>query len=128
MNDFLEIIASGKLLCRCISAIVVPKVALAEPAYVRTLALQSTVQSKHEFFALSQISRIQFSEGELLHHVVTGHLEVKGAGGAIDLADGMIISRSVASYLAVFANTQSPLGKFFEAAERFCTRWIRLDI
>jgi len=122
-------IAYGDLLvpdCSC--AIVVPEKAITEHGYIKTFSAAPGAQGKHEFQALAQTAYYLYQDDEL--DIVPIHDPVSLGQGAEDqsLDAGMLIFRdSGGSIKAVFHEGQ-PAKKLLEAAHRYCTRWVRLDI
>lgn len=112
----------------CKALILVPQRALAEPGHIRCLSAGQTGQSKHEFHALGQMALMQYEDGELTVQQVAGSLSVTAGQEAYALSHGVVVCRLISDGLAVLSNTDGPVRKYLEAANRFCTRWVRLDI
>ena len=112
----------------CSVLILVPEKALAEAGHIRCLAESQTGQSKHEFHALGQMALIQHEDGELPVRQVAGTLVIDTDDETIELAEGLAICRRRSGALAIVSNAGRSARKYLEAANRFCTRWVRLDI
>lgn len=112
----------------CVGAILVPEIVLTEPGYLKTMTVNTDAHSKHEFFAMAQMAYYQYQDEEL------SMVRVKGAiclqqGGRVEVIDsGMVICRDGAGELLVLLHDQVNAKKILEAANRYCTRWVRLDI
>jgi hypothetical protein len=112
----------------CTVVILVPEKALAEHGFIRTLTVSQTSQSKHEFHALTQTALMLHEDHELIPISVPGAIQVSTADQTVTLGLGVLIGRLSTGEVVVFSNTVQPTRKYLEAAHRFCTRWIRLDL
>lgn len=112
----------------CAAVIIVPDIALTEAGHIRCLARGQTGQSKHEFHALAQTAFYQHDDGELTPSPCVGPIQVHTTGEIITLGSGLLICRTPGGNLEVITNSDRPLRKLLESANRFCTRWVRLDI
>ena len=65
MSDVIRILSADQLVCECLAAIAVPEIALFFPDHIRTFSATAGSQSKHSLYALSQMMRIEFEDGEL---------------------------------------------------------------
>ncbi|MCP4344590.1 MAG: hypothetical protein GY795_03565 [Desulfobacterales bacterium] len=124
----IEISAGNQPTIECMAVILVPEIALTEPGHIRTFAANQTAQSKHEFYALGQMALIQFEDGELMPRQITDPVDVKADEETVRIDAGIVICRTLSGELAVISNTDNRPRKYLETANRFCTRWIRLDI
>lgn len=112
----------------CTAVIIVPDIALSEAGHIRCLARDQTGQSKHEFHALAQTAFYQHDDGDLDPVPCTGAVRIHTAGEEIVLESGLLIGRTLDGSLVAISNSGRPLRKLLESANRFCTRWVRLDI
>lgn len=112
----------------CVSVIIVPENALAEPGYVRTLTVSNEAHAKHEFFAMAQMAYYQYQDGELTIMEVKGPLKIRFGEELEDLDGGMLICRDGQGELHVLVHEGLNKKKMLETANRYCTRWVRLDI
>lgn len=128
MSDVIRILSTEQLVCECLAAIAVPEIALSVPDYIRTFSATAGSQSKHSLYALSQMMLIEFEDGELQPRQFQFDLTVTSGASLVRVDDGIVIVRNLDGRLEVLSNAAKPLRKFIEAANRFCTRWIRLDI
>ena len=119
--------AEGKAV-KCNTVILVPEIALSEAGHIKLLSCNSGPQAKHEFYAVAQMALIQFQDEELDVTTVNGPIRLKWSDEACETSSGMAICRTLSGELEVLAHTNQPWRKLLEAAHRFCTRWIRLDI
>ena len=110
------------------AVILVPEEALIEAGFIRMLAANQTAQSKHEFQALAQTARMLAEDGELAPTTVKGTLRVSLGDQTLDLDRGLLIVRRPDGDIALLSNSGQPARKYLEAAHRYCTRWIRLDL
>ena len=124
----MEIFQDDRVVLECSTLIMVPEIALSEPGHIRCLAAAQTGQSKHEFHALGQMALFRYEDGDLTITPCTRPLQIYSAGEQTVLESGILICRSKEGDLIVFNLTDHSLRKYFEAANRFCTRWVRLDI
>lgn len=124
----LAITSDSGTLGQGVSAILVPEIALTEPGYIKTMAVNMTASTKHEFFALAQMAYYQYQDGELAVSEVDGPVTVRWADEAETLEKGVLIYRDEAGELHVLIHRQLSAKKMLEAANRYCTRWVRLDI
>ncbi|MFV0437741.1 MAG: hypothetical protein ACK5PS_10180 [Desulfopila sp.] len=111
-----------------VSVIVVPETALTEPGYVRTMTVSNEAHAKHEFYAMAQMAYYQVEDQELTIEEVQGPMTITWAGEEETLARGMLICRDKEGELRVMMHGGLPRKKMLETANRYCTRWIRLDI
>jgi hypothetical protein len=112
----------------CSSAIIVPEKAIDEAGYIRTLTCNANAHSKHEFHALAQMAYYQFQDSETQITEVHGSIALELAGEVEELQAGMVIYRDISGNLHILAHTGQNMKKLLETANRFCTRWVRLDI
>lgn len=128
MSDVIRILSTEQLVCECSAAIAVPERALADPGHIRTFSATAASQSKHTVYALSRMMLIEFEDGELQPRRFQFDLTVTDGADPVRVDDGIVVARNLDGRLAVMSNAAKPLRKFIEVANRFCTRWIRLDI
>ncbi len=112
----------------CRAVIVIPERALADATYIRTFSTASPVRSKHEFYTLAQIALIEFDDDEIKPQPVAGKISVAAGDEIFDLEAGMIICRLESEEFSIYMNSDQSVRKFIETANRYCTRWVRLDI
>ena len=110
------------------TAILVPDIALSEAGHIRTLSADAGPQDKHAFFAIAQTAYMQFQDEELKVSISDLPMMVTGEKETVSLQSGLVIVRTVSGEIKVLAHSQKPHGKLLEAAYRYCTRWVRLDI
>lgn len=112
----------------CMAVIAVPEIALTEPGHIRTFTAGPTALSKHEFHALGQMALMQFEDGETTPRKAGGGLDLTAGNETLRIESGAVICRLDSGELAIYTNADRPIRKYLETANRFCTRWIRLDI
>jgi hypothetical protein len=112
----------------CRTVILVPDIALSEAGHIKMLSVNTGPQTKHEFHALAQTALIRFQDKELTVTSVSGPLCVKAAEETECVDAGMAIARDTDGQLYVWAHPGTSNRKRLQAADRFCTRWIRMDL
>ncbi len=112
----------------CKSVIVIPEMALTDATYIRSFTTVSPVHSKHEFHTLAQIALIEFDDGEIEPQKIVGKISLVAGEEIYDLESGMIICRLASEAFSIYINTDQAPRKYLETANRYCTRWVRLDI
>ena len=111
----------------CVCLLIVPDRALAEPGYIQWQHSSGTI-NKHEFQALAQTAYYQFQDDELDCTFALEKILVHGLEDWDRLDDGMILFRDSGGAIRMLAHHGAPVAKLLETANRFCTRWVRLDI
>lgn len=117
-----------KVVTDCYSAIVVPEKAIQEAGYIKTLTANADAHSKHEFHAMAQTAYYQYQDEELTVNPVSGPVTFQWRGEVETLSTGMVIYRDRGGEFHILAHEGQRIKKLLEAANRFCTRWVRLDI
>jgi len=112
----------------CSSIILVPEIAIAEPGYIKTITVRATAHAKHEFHTMAQMAYFQFQDGELELEPLSGSLRVSRRGEAEELVAGLALYRDTGGQFHALMHEGQDGKRLIEAAYRFCTRWIRLDI
>ena len=128
MLDAIHILSADQLVCESLDAIAVPEIALSAPDHIRTFSATTGSQNKHNLYTLSQMMLIEFEDGELKPRQFQSDLTVTAGASRVRVDDGIVVARNLDGRLEVLSNAQKPLRKFVEVTNRFCTRWIRLDI
>ena len=128
MLNTIQILSTDQLVCECLAAIAVPEIALSVPGHIRTFSATAGSQSKHSIYALSQMMLIEFEDGEQQPRQFQFDLTVTNGASLFRVDHGVVVVRNLDGRLEVLSNAAKPLRKFIEVANRFCTRWIRLDI
>ena len=111
----------------CLCALIVPAQALDEPGYIKGVSAAGS-SSKHEFHALAQTAYYQFQDDELKVELTRAPLEIECDDVHELVESGMVIYRVGQGSIRAVAHQELNLRKLLEAANRFCTRWVRLDI
>lgn len=112
----------------CVSAILVPEKALTEPGYIKTVTARADAHSKHEFHAMAQMAYYQYQDDELKILEVAGNIRVTASNTVEEICPGMVIYRDVRGEFHVMIHNSLNKKKMLEATNRYCTRWVRLDI
>jgi hypothetical protein len=108
----------------CSSAIIIPERAITEAGYIRTMTTAAEAHSNHKFHAMAEIALSRFEEGELDIQTVHGPLTAEWKNEVETIAAGLVVFRN--SHLIAHPGQDGK--KLLQAAHRFFTRWIRLDI
>lgn len=112
----------------CESVILVPTIAVTEPGYIKALTIKGTAHAKHEFHAMAQMAYFQFQDEELESIETDTLLTVTSETEHVKMSDGMVLYRTLAGEFCVIFHAGEKKKTLLEAAYRYCTRWVRLDI
>ncbi len=112
----------------CVSAILVPEIAISEPGYIKTVTTNADAHSKHEFYAMAQMAYYQYQDDELDIVSVTAPVTVRMNDTVEEIVSGMIIYRDGNGEIHAVMHDHLNRKKIFESTNRYCTRWVRLDI
>lgn len=124
----LNISVEEKVIKECTSVIIVPEKAIDEHGYIQTISPKSEPSTKHEFHALAQMAYYQYQDEELEIEDVGGEIRVTTDDATIAIDSGLVLYRRKDGSFSVLVHENLNSKKLLEAAFRFCTRWIRLDI
>jgi hypothetical protein len=111
--------------CDCL--LIIPERAIDEHGYIRAMQ-RSATGNKHEFQALAQTGYYQFQDDELDYFETQGHIEVIRGLEKETLDDGLVLFRDTGGAIRAVGHQGARPKKLLEAVNRFCTRWVRLDI
>ena len=111
--------------CDCL--LIIPERAVDEPGYIKAMHPSGTT-NKHEFHALAQTGYYQFQDDELDYCKTAGLMEVVRGAEKESPEDGMILFRDTGGSIRAVAHQSARIKKLLETANRYCTRWVRLDI
>ena len=124
----LKIVVANKTIEKCKSILIIPEKAIGEHGYIQTMSTNEDPSSKHEFHALAQMAYFQYQDDEIEIEDVEGIILVESDDGETAVDSGLVLYRQLdGSFRALVHKNLNPK-KLLEAAYRFCTRWIRLDI
>jgi len=126
--QMISITYDDMIISDCTSVLIVPDIAEQEPGYINTLTSAPGTGSKHEFHALAQMAYFQFQDDELEIEHMSSACRIYQDNGDQTLASGLIIFRSGAGTIHILSHQGVNYKKLLEAANRYCTRWVRLDI
>ena len=112
----------------CETVIVIPEKAVGEAGYIQTYSAKDSGHAKHDYHALAQMAYFQLQDDELDIREADSPLTVRLADERSELDGGMIICREGTGKVYVLAQAGQNRKKLLEAAYRWCTRWVRLDI
>lgn len=116
------------LLSEAESVIIVPEKAIKEPGYIQAFTTKDSAHAKHEYHAMAQMAYFQYQDEELELQEVTTALRVVTGDEQVTLDGGLVLSRELDGNFLVFIHEFQHKKKLLEAAYRYCTRWVRLDI
>lgn len=111
------------------SVIIVPEKAVTEAGYIQVFTVKDSAHAKHEYHAMAQMAYFQYQDEELdIREIVDPvHVEVHD-GESVSLDGGLLLGRQAGGEFSVFIHSAQNKKKLLEAAYRYCTRWVRLDI
>lgn len=124
----LKIYNEEELIDQCVSVILVPEKAIDEAGYIITMTAKNDASSKHEFHAMAQMAYFQFQDDELSMKDVSGSLAIESEDRRESVSNGLVLYRQSDGSFYALAHVGLNKKKLLEAAYRFCTRWVRLDI
>jgi hypothetical protein len=127
-GDLIQVRSAGKKHCDCLAVVLVPDIALSELGHVRTISVNIGTQAKHEFYALAQTAYMQSQDDEIDLTPVGSPIEVTVGHETFQIAAGLVLCRRVSGGIEAFVHSDQSHQKLLDAAHRYCTRWIRLDI
>lgn len=128
MVETIQVRYDGCEIGDCVSAIVVPEMAMTEPGYIKTLTANAQAHAKHEFHTMAQVCHFSYQDDELDLVRASGPIEVEVAGKIEELVSGMVIYRDSSGEFHVLIHGLLNVKKMLESTNRYCTRWVRLDI
>ncbi len=112
-----------------VSMVVVPEQALNEAGYIRTFTVDDEGgEKKHLFRAMAQTACFLAQDGELAVRPVAGPVRVRCRDEEMEVDRGLLIGRTGDGALEVVVVGGATSKKLLEVANRYCTRWVRLDI
>jgi len=112
----------------CESVILVPENAVQEAGYIKSFTIKDSGHAKHEYHAMAQMAYFQFQDDELAIIEIESPLTITLGEERHEMAGGMVLYRDTAGLFHVLVHTLQNRKKLLEAAYRYCTRWVRLDI
>ena len=77
---------------------------------------------------MAQMAYFQFQDDELEITALVGEIKVESVESVETLHSGMVLCRDLSGAFHVMIHEGLNRKKLLEAAYRFCTRWVRLDI
>ena len=112
----------------CSSAIIIPERAITEAGYITTMTASAEAHSIHKFHAMAEIALSRFEEGELDIQTVRGPLTVEWKNEVEIITAGVVVFLDSEGNFHLIAHPGQDGKKLLQAAHRFFTRWIRLNI
>jgi len=111
----------------CLCLLIVPRRAIDEPGYIRAVH-SSGSSNKHELHALAQTAYYQFQDDELVLDKSAAPILVDIDGEKEYVEDSMILVRDESGSIRALSHGDGSARKLLETVNRYCTRWVRLDI
>ncbi|THB72021.1 MAG: hypothetical protein D6B25_17590 [Desulfobulbaceae bacterium] len=106
----------------------VPEQALDEHGYIQSFSINDGPSVKHEYHALAQMAYYQHQDGELDIERFDTPVQITGDNIDESYQSGLLIFRDDQGMLRAGAYDDTQTQKLLEAAYRYFTRWVRLDI
>ena len=128
MSATITIQSATTMITDCESVILVPEMALQEAGYIRTFTVKDSGYAKHEYHAMAQMAYFQFQDEELEIVEIDSPLTITCGTEASEMDGGMVLYRDMSGSFYVLVHVSQNRKKLLEAADRYCTRWVRLDI
>lgn len=128
MSTSIRIEADQIRITDCESVVLIPEMALQEAGFIKTFTVKDSGSAKHEFHALAQMAYFQYQDDELEIIEVDSPLLITFGPESVKIESGMVLYRDQQGGFHVLANGSLNRKKILEAAYRYCTRWVRLDI
>lgn len=111
----------------CLCVLIIPARAMAEPGYIKGMHYSGNVD-KHEFRALAQTGYYQYQDDELEVETAGETISIRHHDEGEQVAEGLVLYRAVGGAIGAIAHESVRPAKLLETANRYCTRWVRLDI
>lgn len=121
-------ISCGNDLIDCDLVIIVPERALNEPGYIRAATAVGGGQDKHALHALAQTASYRYQDDELQVAELWGTCHIALSDGEELLTAGMVIYRELSGAIKAAAHSGLNVRRLLDTADRYCTRWVRLDL
>lgn len=128
MSNIITIQTVFCTLTECESVIIVPEIATQEAGYIKTFTIKDSAHAKHEYHAMAQMAYFQFQDDELDFTEIDSVVTITSGEEKIELDGGLILCRNSDGSYPIFVHKLQNKKKLLEAAYRYCTRWVRLDI
>ncbi len=128
MKKSILITSDENVLVDCVSIVIVPENALNEAGYIKMFTIKDAANAKHEYHAMAQMAYYQFQDEELEIQEVESTITITCGEEKIEPGVSMVICRDQEGEFHVLSHGVQNMKKILEAAYRYCTRWVRLDI
>jgi hypothetical protein len=128
MSTTITIQSPTTMITGCESVILVPEIALQEAGYIKMFSVKDSGHAKHEYHALTQMAYFQFQDDELEIAEIDFPLTITCGTEVHEMDSGMVLYRDMDGSFHVLVHVFQNRKKLLEAAYRYCTRWVRLDI
>lgn len=127
-NAIITLQIAETVITDCESVILVPEIAVQEAGYIKTFTVKNSGHAKHEYHTMAQIAYFQFQDDELAITEINSPLTITSGAEVSEMAGGMVMYRDMTGSFHVLVHEMQNRKKLLEAAYRYCTRWVRLDI
>lgn len=124
----IQLRAGTDIMAHCLCLLIIPARAVDEPGYIKPLHSSGPAASKHELHALAQTAYYQFQDDELQLELTGEPILVEAGAETESLEEGMVVLRDQSGAIRAVVNGDVSARRLLETANRFCTRWVRLDI
>jgi hypothetical protein len=126
-NSLLQLKAGNDISAQCLCLLIIPAKAIDEPGYIKPLHSSGSA-NKHELQALAQTAYYQLQDDELQLEQTTEPVLVGIGAEKKRVEEGMVLLRDEYGAIRAVVTGDVSARKLLETANRFCTRWVRLDI
>lgn len=128
MSATITIQTATTMITDCESVILVPEIAVQEAGYINAFSVKDSGYAKHEYHALAQMAYFQYQDDELEIVEINSPVKITWGTEVSEMESGMILYRDTGGSFHVLIHALQNRKKLLEAAYRYCTRWVRLDI
>ena len=128
MSGIISIHSAASNIEDCETIIVIPEKAVQEAGYIQMLSVKESGHAKHEYHALAQMAYFQMQDDELDIREIDSPLTIRTSAESIELDGGLLICRDKTGEMYALIQVGQNRKELLEAAYRYCTRWVRLDI
>ena len=112
----------------CSTVLIAPEISISEPGYIKAFTSGEPANAKHEFQALAQMAYYQYQDGELEISLINDVCRVIRDDETEFVDTGLVVYRDRESRIHILCHGGLPKMKLLESLNRYCTRWVRLDI
>lgn len=95
---------------------------------IQTFPGSSMSQSKHQLHSISQMVLFQLQDNEITPLFIENDFTITGSEADCLVNKGLCIYKTQSGEIGIISHQGLMVKKLVEAAHRYCTRWVRLDI